>query len=414
VAARRRSKRERRPLPAGFGAIWVTVAVDLIGFGIVLPILPRYAEDLAISPTVIGLVVGSFSLAQLVFSPLLGRLSDRVGRKPVIILSLCGTAVGSVITGLSGNVWFLLLGRLVDGASGASVSVAQAAAADLAEPDERPRLFGLLGAAFGVGFVLGPAIGALAALRGPHVPFFVAAAIAGVNAILAVRRLPETHPDKVAGAEPATAEPAPSVSLRKLPGAAGVLILVAFTSLVAFSGFEGTFALLVNDRFGLTISSTGAVFAAIGLALVVVQGGLVHPLSLKVGPKALLRCGLVANAIGLGLLAVAGSWWGLVPALGLLVVGQGLVSPTVASAVAGEVPPRQRGQVLGYQQAAGSLARFVGPVAAGALYQHVGPGSPYAAGSAVVVLALLLVPHRRDRGGGDARSRAFARASGPS
>src|SRR3954464_13002155 len=116
VSSRRRSgRRERRPLPPGFGTIWTTVAVDLIGFGIVLPILPRYAEDLSISPTVIGIVVGSFSLAQLVFSPLLGRLSDRIGRKPVIILSLCGTAVGSVITGLSGNVWFLLAGRVVDG-----------------------------------------------------------------------------------------------------------------------------------------------------------------------------------------------------------------------------------------------------------------------------------------------------------
>ena len=193
--------RERTPLPPGFGAIWTTVAIDLIGFGIVLPILPRYAEDLSASPGVIGLVVASFSLAQMVGSPLIGRLSDRIGRKPVLILSLAGTAVGSLITGLAGTVWILLLGRIVDGLSGASVSVAQASVADVASPEERPRLLGLLGAAFGVGFVVGPAIGALAAFGGPHIPFFVASAIAGTNAIVALRRLPETHPRRQPAAD---------------------------------------------------------------------------------------------------------------------------------------------------------------------------------------------------------------------
>src|SRR3954468_15610895 len=169
----RRRRNFRSSLPPGFGAIWTTVAIDLIGFGIVFPILPRYAEDLDISPAVIGLVVASFSLAQMLMAPVMGRLSDRFGRKPVLIVSLCGTAVGSVITGLAGSVWFLLLGRIVDGASGASVSVAQAAVADVAPPTDRARLFGLLGAAFGVGFVLGPAIATFASLGGPHIPFFI-------------------------------------------------------------------------------------------------------------------------------------------------------------------------------------------------------------------------------------------------
>lgn len=430
----------------------MTVAVDLIGFGIVLPILPRYAADLQVTPTVIGLLVGSFSLAQLICAPLLGRLSDRVGRKPVILLSLCGTAAGSVLTGLAGTVWLLLLGRLVDGASGASVSVAQAAAADLAEPEQRPRLFGLLGAAFGVGFVLGPAIGALAALGGPHIPFFVAAAIAGANAILAVRRLPETHGPKrtlpvaaagpLAGARESGADaarsaavdgtsratldaegagltssaapagptghaglpgrrhpegprgPASTATDGRVPGAVWALIVVAFTALVAFSGFEGTFSLLVNDRFHLSISGTGAVFAVIGLALVFVQAGLIHPLSARYDERTILRGGLLFNGAGLLLLSVDGSWFSLVPALLLLVLGQGLVSPTLSSAVAGQAAPSQRGQVLGYQQSAGSLARFVGPFLAGALYQHVAIGAPYLAGGGLVGLALFLVPTR--------------------
>src|SRR6476469_3814777 len=190
----RSKQRTRTPLPAGFGVIWTTVALDLIGFGILFPVLARYARDAGASAFIAGLVVASFSLAQLVFSPITGRLSDRIGRKPVIIMSLCGTAIGSLLTGLAGSLWLLFLGRIIDGASGASVSVAQAAVTDVAPPEERARLLGLLGAAFGAGFALGPAIGGLAALVSHRLPFFIAAAIAGVNALVALKRLPETHP----------------------------------------------------------------------------------------------------------------------------------------------------------------------------------------------------------------------------
>lgn len=395
-----RSRPARPPLPAGFGTIWLTVAIDLVGFGIVLPILPRYAEDLRITPTVIGALVASFSVAQMVCAPLLGRLSDRIGRKPVLVLSLCGTALGSLLTGLAGTVWLLFLGRIVDGASGASVSVAQAAVADVASPEQRPRLLGLLGAAFGVGFVVGPAIGTLAALGGPHVPFLVAAAIAGTNAVVALRRLPETHPTVRARAtEPldgpaVEVAPAPVAGGFRLaiPGAARRLLLVAFVALFAFSGFETTFSLLVEDRFGLTLSATAAVFTAIGLALVLVQGGLVQPAHDRLGERATMRAGLGCNAIGLCLLAADGRWLTLVPALALLVLGQGLVTPTMSSAVAGQVPPDQRGRLLGYQQSAGALARAVGPVAAGALYDHVAIPAPYLVGAALVAGAMAVLP----------------------
>ncbi|HEX2041248.1 MAG TPA: MFS transporter, partial [Acidimicrobiales bacterium] len=186
----------RRPLPPGFGTIWVCVALDLVGFGIVLPILPLYAERFGAEAVSATGLVAAFSAAQLVFSPVWGRVSDRVGRKPLLVLSLAGTAVGSLVTGLAGSLSVLFLGRVLDGISGASVSVAQAAVADIAPPEDRARLLGLLGAAFGLGFVAGPAIGGLAALGGPEVPFLLAAAIAAVNAVVAARRLPETHPGK--------------------------------------------------------------------------------------------------------------------------------------------------------------------------------------------------------------------------
>jgi DHA1 family tetracycline resistance protein-like MFS transporter len=236
---------QRVPLPQGFSAIWGCVALDLVGFGIVVPILPRYAEDFGASATTIGLLVASFSVAQLVFAPVLGAVSDRVGRKPVLVCSLVGTAVGSLLTGLAGSLWLLFLGRVIDGASGASVSVAQAAVADLAPPDQRARLLGLLGAAFGLGFVAGPAIGALAVLGGPHVPFLIAAALAGVNAVVALRRLPETKPqDDVQVAK----LPRQEARHRDLNAGEGVrgLIIVSFLGLLAFSAFEATFALFVE------------------------------------------------------------------------------------------------------------------------------------------------------------------------
>jgi MFS transporter, DHA1 family, tetracycline resistance protein len=373
----------RRPLPPGFGVIWTTVALDLVGFGMLFPVLARYSEELGATPTEAGFLVASFSLAQLVCSPFTGRLSDRIGRKPVLIASLVGTAVGSLLTGLAGSLWLLFLARILDGASGASVSVAQAAVTDVAPPSERARLLGLLGAAFGVGFALGPAIGGVAALVDHRLPFFVAAVIAGVNALVAVKRLPETNPSRIGGSsqphEPTTTA---SSGFR-------TILVASFLSLVAFSGFEATFSLLADERFGLSESSTYAVFFAIGIALVVVQGGAIHTVVARLGEEASIRLGFAANALGLLLLAPPeGGWWLLVPALALLCFGQGIVTPTLSSVVAGRSGRSGRGHALGLQQAAGGLARVAGPALGGALFEHVSPAAPYYVGAALVTAAI--------------------------
>jgi DHA1 family tetracycline resistance protein-like MFS transporter len=177
-----------------------------------------------------------------------------------------------------------------------------------------------------------------------------------------------------------------------IPPAVLRLILVAFLALVAFAGFEATFALLVEDRLNLTLASTAGVFTAIGLALCFVQVGLIHAISEKLGELGTLRLGLMSNACGLLLLAVDGGWLTLIPALLLLVFGQGLITPTMSSAVAGQVGPERRGQMLGFQQSAGSFARVIGPALAGVLFQHVGVPAPYVVGGVLVVIALLLVP----------------------
>jgi DHA1 family tetracycline resistance protein-like MFS transporter len=379
--------RTRAPLPPGFGTIWTSVALDLVGFGIVFPILPIFARRFHVSSATATGLVAAFAAATFVFSPIWGRVSDRVGRKPILLLSLVGTAVGSFLTGIAGGIALLYIGRIVDGISGASVSVAQAAVSDMAGPEQRARLFGLLGAAFGVGFVAGPALGALAALGGPRVPFFVAAALAAVNALVALRRLPETHHP---GAEREAGRPGPLQALR---GARGVvpLIAVAGCALLAFSAFEATFALFGEKRLGFGVGSSAAVFAVIGLVIVAVQVGLVHPVVSFLGELATLRAGLAADATGLVVLAFGRSWAVVVPALIALTVGQGLVQTTMTSAIAGRSDPQRRGEVLGAQQSAGGLARVIGPIAGGFLFGRVGIGAPYIVGAALMVIAVLLL-----------------------
>ena len=367
----------REPLPRGFWVIWSTVALDMVGFGIVAPILGRYADRFGASGFQVGLLFASFSLAQMVCSPLLGRVSDRVGRKPVIVVSLIGTAIGSFVTGIAGALWVLFIGRIVDGASGASIAVAQSAVVDLGKPEQRPRMLGLLGMAFGVGFVVGPAIGGLAALGGSRVPFFVAAALAAVNAIAAIIRLPETSVSR------GVRERSPRSARR-----VNRYIVIGFFSALPFAGFEATFSLFGGARFDLTEGSTAAIFFGIGLAMSVVQGALIGPLTKRFGSVALLRTGLALVATGLLVLGGAAVWVVLGAALLLIVVGSGVTNPSLTTLVADSAPADRRGEVLGFQQSAGALARVVGPPLAGLSFDHVGIGAPYSLGALVFLVAI--------------------------
>lgn len=367
--------------PKGFWTIWSTVALDMVGFGMVVPILGRYAERFGASGLEVGLLFSMFSIAQFFFAPVLGRLSDRVGRKPVIIVSLLGTAVGSFLTGAAGVLWLLFLARFIDGASGASVSVAQSAITDIASPEDRPRLLGMLGAAFGVGFVFGPALGGLAALGGPHVPFYVASAFALCNAIAAWFRLPETNTTR---AQRESTRVRRRFTINRYTGTA----LLAGS---AFAGFEATFALFGQRRFDLTEGSAAAVFLVVGVMLVIVQGALIGPLTKSFGSMKLLSVGFVVLIGGFLVLSVADVWVLLFVALALLSLGQGVVTPSLTSVVADSVAPDKRGEALGVQQSAGALSRIIGPAVAGLMFDNAGVGWPYVTAAVLTVLALVLV-----------------------
>lgn len=377
---------ERPPTPAGFWTLWTTVALDLIGFGIIVPILALYAERFGASPWQTGLLLSSFSAAQFLGAPLLGALSDRVGRKPVIIISLLGTAVGSAVTGAAGSLWVLYLGRIIDGASGGSLSVARAAVADLAPAGQRQRLLGLLGAAFGVGFVVGPALGGLSSLAGPSAPFYVAAVLALGNAVAAMVRLPETRPSAAVD----TARPTVRTRRRLWP-ATPVLwrwAIVGFTSTLAFVAFESTFSLFGKRRFGFTEGSASLVFLGVGLLLTVLQGAVYGRVVDRIGVASAFRGGLAVVAAGLIALSLAHEWWLLLVALALLTAGQAMASPSISVLVADLAPERERGQVMGAQESSYALSRIVGPLLATAAFGGIGVWSPYL-GAALVSLATL-------------------------
>mgnify|MGYP006269355497 FL=1 len=350
----------------------------------VAPILGRYAERYGASGFQVGLMFATFSLAQFVFAPILGRLSDRIGRKPVILISLCGTAIGSFITGAAGALWVLFLGRAIDGASGASVSVAQGAITDIAPPEQRAKLLGMLGAAFGAGFVLGPAVGGLAALGGSHVPFYVAGVIAAINAVAAWIRLPETHTNRAKRAEE---------ELRKQRVLTPIMVryaMIGFISTAAFSGFEATFSLFGGERFNLTEGSAAVVFLCVGVLLVAVQGGIIGPLTESLGSARLFTLGQVGASAGLAILATAHAWAVLGVALAFLAAGQGLAGPSMTSLVADAAGHHRRGEALGYQQSANALARIAGPTFAGLLFDRVSTGTPYAVGAVFSLIAIAL------------------------
>lgn len=377
----------RAPIPRGFWTLWTTVALDLVGFGIVVPILAVYAERFGASGLTVGLLFTAFSAAQFLCAPLLGRLSDRVGRKPVIVISLLGTAVGSFVCGAAGTLWLLFVGRILDGASGASLSVAQAAVGDIAPPAERPRLMGLLGAGMGVGFVIGPAIGGLATLGGPHVPFYVAGAIALVNAFAAMVRLPETRTAIATDRATRTSflsRSAISPMLRQLA-------TIGFVTTFAFAAFEATFGLLGRHRFGFGERGSSFVFLGVGILLVFIQAFAFGRLAGRFGIRSLFACGIALLIVGLATMSVAVVWPTLIIACALLTVGQGIASPSISSLVSELAPPARRGEAMGYQQSAYAVGRIAGPPAAGFMFDHAGIWTPYAVAAGLCTLALVLL-----------------------
>ena len=369
--------------------IFTTVFIDLVGFGIVIPVLPFYAEGTTFNatPRTVGLLFASYSIMQLIFSPVLGGLSDRFGRRPVLFISIIGTGIGFLILGLANTLALLFIGRILDGITGGNISTAQAYIADITTKENRAKGMGLIGAAFGLGFIFGPAIGGILSRWGIHVPFFFAAGLCFANALLLYFTLPETvtpdHPARVS----ATRGRGISQLIRSLkqPRLAFVLVIY-FMFVVAFSIMTTSFSLYVMFRFGYDAQHTGYIFAYVGLISVIVQGGLIGRLVKRFGELPLVVFG--ALCFSLSLFAVpyvgpaAGGLAGLLIGGGVFALGNSLATPALTSLASKSVGESEQGTVLGVTQSVASLARAVGPSLAAVLINsraaHVGAdGQPH-------------------------------------
>jgi MFS transporter, DHA1 family, tetracycline resistance protein len=372
------------------------VLVDLLGFSLVMPLLPRFANEYGFSEIQIGLLLSAFPLCQFVAGPVLGRLSDRYGRRPLLIVSQFGTALSFVILGLSHDFTVMLLARMLDGASGGNILVAQAYVADVTKPGDRARGLGLIGAAFGVGFVLGPLLGgALVSLPvAPEwrlrLPFLVAAGFSMLAWVLVVARLPESLP-----ADAQARQRARVLSWRGLVDVLtdpriGLLVAVGALVVLAFAALEGTFSLFLQRQLGWSAGHAAFGFAYLGLTSAIVQGGLIRRLVPRFGEPPLILAGIVALVAGFAGLALTRDWPALLVATLIVGVGQGLCSPAISGLLSRVTPAGEQGAVFGTLASAQTLARMVNYLVANRLLGRGTPSAPFWEAAAIAAVALAL------------------------
>lgn len=374
--------------------IFLTVFIDLIGFGICLPLLPKYAERYGAQGWQIGAAMGVYSLMQLIFAPWWGQLSDRIGRRPVLLVSNFGSIIAYGLFGLSARYigdtgfWILVGSRVFAGICGANLSVASAFIADVTTPEKRSKGMGLIGMAFGLGFILGPVLGSQAfkhfGLAGPGA---VAAGICALNFLLGCFILPET---RKADAVPATRRPR-FAQIRHVLAMkeVGFLIGIYFLGTFAFTSFESTLPLLLDAKLRFDEEHVGYVFAFCGIMAALVQGGGIGRLVKSFGERRLIGASLIVVAISLLLMPLANSLATMLAALAVFAIGSGINRAPTMGLISQLSPPDEQGTTLGIAQSAGTLARVLGPTVATTLYDLWLPG-PYLACATIALLAGLL------------------------
>jgi DHA1 family tetracycline resistance protein-like MFS transporter len=367
--------------------LFLTILVNLIGFGIIIPLLPFYATTYGASPLVVGLLFASFSVSQLIAAPLLGEWSDRWGRRPVLILSLIGTAVSFVMLAMATSLAVLFAARIVDGLSGGNITTARAYIADVTAPEDRAKAYGFLGAAFGLGFIMGPALGGLFSHISYTAPIWVAVIVTVAATVLAWIWLPETvHRAQAASVSPwkAVREVAGRPNLR-------VLLGVDFIYWMSFAVYQTTFALFGANRFGFDAAETGYFLSAFGFLGVIVQGALVGPIVKRLGERTTLTAGLLFAAVGWGGSAFTYS----LPVFALMLVpgaiGIGLCNATLSALISHAARRGEQGRVQGAAGALESVGRTLGPVWGNGALQRFGEGSAYAAAAVLLIGASMLI-----------------------
>jgi multidrug resistance protein len=394
-----KAKSENRSSPLFI--IFTTVLIDLIGFGMVIPLIGLYGRHYGAHGFQLSILGGIYSLMQFFFAPFWGALSDRVGRRPVLLISLAGSTCSYIGFAMAPNYLWLLCARALGGIFAANISTAQAYIADVTTPQDRAKGMGLLGAAFGIGFTLGPPLGGIASVQlGLSAPGWIAASICGLNALLAVFRLPESFPPELRRKRMAgpTQKQSPGFNLGQIARAfqqpeLKILFFTFFAVTFAFSTMEQTFSLLFQTKFGFETGEagyrTGLVLMVAGLVGAVIQGGLIRKLVPRWGERNLLLIGLGLSAVVMAIFPWSPSY----PLYFLIVfpmaIGSSLINPSLASLISRAANAQEQGSTLGVSQGLGSLARALGPFC-GLMTFAIAPEIPYVISSAIYALLLFL------------------------
>lgn len=378
--------------------IFAITFIDLLGFGIVIPIIPSYAEaGFGASDVMVGLVVASFSFTQLLFTPLWGRLSDRIGRRPVLLLGLLLTVVSYVLFGMAQSLEMLVISRLLAGVGGANISAAQAYISDVTRPEERARGMGLIGAAFGLGFVFGPFIGGALVGYGYEIPGFAAAAISAVALVTAFFALPESlhrpGQEPSDGATPTTAvstfTPRMLIEALRRPRI-GVLLLLFFLITFGYANIYATFPMISTRQFGFSEREVGYLFGFLGIIGAITQGGLIRVLGDRFAERQIFLAGAALTSIGLAGIPFTTGTGALLLVLAVLALGSGMTAPSCLSMISRHADDRQQGGILGINQAIGALARVLGPIWGAFVFQVFGMSWPFLTGGFVLLGVVVL------------------------
>lgn len=355
--------------------VFLTVVLDLVGFGIVIPLLTFYAEQFHATPLQVTALMTCYSAAQFLFAPLWGQLSDRVGRRPVLLGSILLTALSLAAFASSRSLWMLFLFRTLHGVMTANISTAQACMADLTTPETRAKGMGLIGAAFGIGFTIGPFIGGSLSHQSLSFPIWVAAGLSFLNFLLALAILPETRrPGSVVAHRPIS----PLAMVRALQHPVlGLVILLSFVQVFSFALMESTFTLFAEHVHGLTPPRVGEMFGLIGIISILIQGGMIGRLVARFGERPLVPVGFAILTLGLAILPQVGPGAPLYGAFALMAVGQSVAMPSLQSLISRAASADEQGGVLGSAQSMGALARATGPLIGGLLYEKFIPAAPF-------------------------------------
>ncbi|MCL5996341.1 MAG: MFS transporter [Chloroflexi bacterium] len=380
------------------GLIFFIMLMDIIGLTIIIPVAPFIVQRYSNDAFAVTALTGIYAAAQFIAAPALGKISDRTGRRPVLLVCILGSAFGYFLFGVGGALWILLLSRAIDGVTGGNLSTASAYLADVSTPEERPRNFALLGMAFGLGFILGPALGGAVSQISVDAPAFTAGSLALVSAALIFFMLPESLPKErreTAPLRPSDFNPFVSIGeMMRKPGL-GLLLVVTCLFAFAFNGANSTMALFMAQKFATQPWQIGVLFVVGGLVTAITQAVLVPRVVARFGEKTMAIASLAGLGLGELLVSLAPQFWMLFPITLLLNGVGGFFWATMGSLTVGKVDPREQGILAGVNTALQSLMSVIGPLAAGAVYDHVMPGAPFWMGAMVFVVAALLAAGTR-------------------